>query len=158
MPFTPHGEKVAPNEEKREVLAFRCMGCGSRLPSSSLDCPKCKGEMLGSIRMTPHRIVIFAVALAVGALIINAVASYRNSTTTSNSNYDSGNYNTFSNSTYNSNYQPAQPSYNANDSLLPENKENIKPLYDEVQRLKKEHGMTDREAINKILREAGETP
>ncbi len=34
----------------------------------------------------------------------------------------------------------------------------IEPLYNEVERLKKERGMTDKEAVDKILRDAGEIP
>ena len=158
MPLKRYEEEVAPNEEKREVFAFRCAACGSLMSSSSPDCPKCKGEMLGSIRMTPHRIVIFAVVLTAGILAIQYATKFWSSSGTTNSKSSSVNYNTFSTSTYNSNYQHTPPSYNTNAPLLPRHKGDIEPLYNEVQRLKREHGMTDAEAVDKVLRDAGEIP
>ncbi len=66
--------------------------------------------------------------------------------------------NTTSNTSANSNYKRTRPSYDPNAPLLPRPKSDIEPLYNEVQRLKEQEGMTDEEAVNKILRDAGEIP
>jgi len=71
---------------------------------------------------------------------------------------DSDSYSAPSSPAYNSNYQRTRPDYDANAPLLPRHKGDIEPVYNEVQRLKKERGMTDAEAVNKILRDAGEIP
>jgi hypothetical protein len=41
---------------------------------------------------------------------------------------------------------------------MPRHQGDIEPLYNEVQRLKEQQGLTDEEAVNKILRDAGEIP
>lgn len=50
------------------------------------------------------------------------------------------------------------PISNSKASLNPQIKEAIKILYNEVQRLKEQEGLTDEEALKKILREAGKIP
>jgi uncharacterized protein YraI len=57
-----------------------------------------------------------------------------------------------------STYQRTSPGYDPDAPQLPRHKGDIEPLYNEVQRLKEQQGMTDKEAVNKILRDAGEIP
>lgn len=57
-----------------------------------------------------------------------------------------------------STYERTRPGYDPNAPLLPREKGDIEPLYNEVQRLKEQEGMTDKEAVDKILRDAGEIP
>jgi hypothetical protein len=51
------------------------------------------------------------------------------------------------------NYQYRKPDYNSNAPLLPRYEGDIQPLYNEVERRKAERGISDREAVNEILRE-----
>lgn len=57
----------------------------------------------------------------------------------------------------NVNYRISQNS-NSNSSLSPQIKEAIEILSKEVKRLNKQEGLTDEEALKKILREAGKIP
>jgi hypothetical protein len=58
----------------------------------------------------------------------------------------------------NSNYIRKSPGYDPKAPLIPRHEGDIDPLYNEVQRLKEQEGMSDEEAVNKILRDAGEIP
>lgn len=62
------------------------------------------------------------------------------------------------NSSPDSSYQRTRPGYDPNAPLLPRGEGDIEPLYNEVQRLKEQQGLTDAEAVDKILRDAGEIP
>lgn len=53
-------------------------------------------------------------------------------------------------------YQRTSPGYDPEAPLLPRHKGDMEPVYNEVQRLKGRYGMTDEEAVEKILRDAGE--
>ena len=55
-------------------------------------------------------------------------------------------------------YERTSPGYDSRAPLLPRYKGDVEPLYNEVQRLKERQGMTDAEAVDKILRDAGEIP
>lgn len=55
-------------------------------------------------------------------------------------------------------YTRTSPGYDPKAPLLPRSKGDVEPLYNGVQRLKEQQGMTDKEAVNKILRDAGEIP
>lgn len=50
-------------------------------------------------------------------------------------------------------YQRTSPGYDANAPLLPRDKDDIEPLYNEVQRRKKEQGISDEEAVRQIIEE-----
>lgn len=57
-----------------------------------------------------------------------------------------------------SGYKRTTPDYDPNAPLMPRHEGDIEPLYNEVQRLKEQKGMTDAEAVDKLLRDAGEIP
>jgi hypothetical protein len=50
-------------------------------------------------------------------------------------------------------YRRTEPGYDANAPLLPRDKEDVEPLYNEVQRRKKEQGISDEEAVRQIIEE-----
>jgi hypothetical protein len=46
-----------------------------------------------------------------------------------------------------------EPGYDANAPLLPRDKNDVEPLYNEVERRKKEQGISDEEAVRQIIEE-----
>jgi hypothetical protein len=52
-----------------------------------------------------------------------------------------------------SDYRRTRPGYDANAPLLPRDKDDIEPLYNEVERRKKEQGISDEEAVRQIMEE-----
>lgn len=54
-------------------------------------------------------------------------------------------------------YRRTGPGYDANAPLLPRDKNDIEPLYNEVERRKKEQGISDAEAVRQIIEEQERT-
>jgi len=50
-------------------------------------------------------------------------------------------------------YRRTRPGYDANAPLLPRDKDDVEPLYNEVERRKKEQGISDEEAVRQIMEE-----
>ncbi|HEV7736902.1 MAG TPA: hypothetical protein VGO47_05960, partial [Chlamydiales bacterium] len=62
-------------------------------------------------------------------------------------------YSTGSQIETNGNYQRTKPGYDPNAPLLPRYKGDVEPLYNEVERRKKEQGIDDKEAVRQIIEE-----
>jgi hypothetical protein len=50
-------------------------------------------------------------------------------------------------------YRRTEPGYDADAPLLPRDKDDVGPLYNEVERRKKEQGISDKEAVRQIIEE-----
>lgn len=85
-------------------------------------------------------------------------SSYNNSHSTSGSTTGSTHgvgkdYSSASSPVYNPNYKRTQSGYDSNAPLMPRDKGDIEPLYNEVQRRKELYGVSDEEAVKQIVEE-----
>ncbi|MDQ3750412.1 MAG: hypothetical protein M3367_15565 [Acidobacteriota bacterium] len=125
--------------------------------SSMANSAKSVADSANSMASSANSMAESARSIANSAISSGNLASSNANVASSNANVASS-YSTGNTTVYDKDYKRTSPEYDPKAPLLPRGKGDIEPLYNEVQRLKKQHGMTDKEAVDKILRDAGEIP
>lgn len=148
-----------------------CPDCGNQCSVLATACPKCGRPLASDMKPNqplekPHasalnptvaplnnNSAIAGLVVAAVIIVLALLCCMGGKGNRSSSDYQPSTYSTGSQIETNSNYQRTKPGYDPNAPLLPRYKGDVEPLYNEVERRKKEQGIDDKEAVRQIIEE-----